>query len=496
MALFRLAPLVLLSAVAYASTPANFWVGDDYNYIGPKGLDRVVGFFDPAVPSRAFYRPMNWTSWALDYFLYGITPFGWHVSSILIHTVAIIAIALAVLKLFNNWNLALLVGALFAVHPSHPETVTWIGGRADEVCGLFYFPALLFFVAYLRRRQEGKEGRADRSLYWLAFAMAAGTLLSKEMGVTIAAALLLTDFFFFTPEGRMRDPGYWQQRIRLHLPFILLVVAYGAMRYFLVAAHIVTNTYSGPSQLSLQGMINATTSNIMLAAGLWGGPLWVQSMPGPIKVLVLLAGLAVAAGLVRWLGRHAMYAVLWTVVTLLPTSNLSASRWMYIPSFGVCLLAGLVVVKLLEKRSTEEGLRRRVGYGFALLLVAGWGIAVVYENVLWHRSGEIARSLLTQVKALEPEPPRPATVYFSGAPANYKTALLFNTGLPSAMSLIYPTGGVDLHEVEQRLPDPVIQDALKTPPVLRPNPLFMGYSDGVVQEYSSMDQLLRATGKR
>src|ERR1044072_8426679 len=78
-----LVAVALLAVAAYASTPFNFWVGDDYNYLGPKGIDRIISFFESNVALRAFYRPLNWTSWALDYALWGTVPFGWHVSSIM-----------------------------------------------------------------------------------------------------------------------------------------------------------------------------------------------------------------------------------------------------------------------------------------------------------------------------------------------------------------------------------------------------------------------------
>src|SRR5947208_13903813 len=81
----RLGVLVLAVVTAYASAPFNFWVADDYNYIVPKSLDKVIAFFDPTVPSRGFYRPLNWTSWSIDYALWGKSPFGWHLSSILLH---------------------------------------------------------------------------------------------------------------------------------------------------------------------------------------------------------------------------------------------------------------------------------------------------------------------------------------------------------------------------------------------------------------------------
>src|SRR5437879_13775036 len=59
------AAVVLAAIAAYASTPFNFWVGDDYNYIFPKSIERVIGFFDPTVPTGGFYRPLNWTILAI-----------------------------------------------------------------------------------------------------------------------------------------------------------------------------------------------------------------------------------------------------------------------------------------------------------------------------------------------------------------------------------------------------------------------------------------------
>src|SRR5215211_2768532 len=108
---------VLLSVVVYITTLFNFWVSDDYNYIVPKGPDRVLGFFDPTVSSRAFYRPVNWTTWALDYAFWGKSPLGWHLTNILINAVACLAVTLLAHRLLKNWPIALLAGAFFAVHP-------------------------------------------------------------------------------------------------------------------------------------------------------------------------------------------------------------------------------------------------------------------------------------------------------------------------------------------------------------------------------------------
>ncbi len=226
-------------------------MADDYNYVVSKGVDRVLGFFDPTVPTRAFYRPLTWTTWAIDYWLWGTSSFGWHVSSIIFHAAVTVVVALLVFRLLKSWGVALAAGALFAVHPAHPEAVTFIGGRADLVCGLFYFPAVLFFVIYLQRRTEG---RSAYGFYALAFIMAAGAVLGKEMGVTLPLIPPDRSLLFLSSRRYLNLPD-WRRRIIPHLPFLALVAGYALMRYYLVAAGIVTNTYSGPSLLEPERLL-------------------------------------------------------------------------------------------------------------------------------------------------------------------------------------------------------------------------------------------------
>jgi hypothetical protein len=493
-ATWGLASLALLSIVVYLSTLLNYWVADDYNYIVHKSLDRVLAFYDPSVPSRAFYRPVNWTTWAVDFALWGKSPAGWHLSNILINTVACLAVALLAHRLFKNWTVALLAGAFFAAHPTHTETVSFVGGRADEICGMFYFASLLLFVVHLQRRAAR---RPHTALYVLSFVSALAALLSKETGATLPLALLLTDAFFFTPPGKLLSFAYWRNRIVAHLPFLELIGGYAAIRYYLISSGQVTNTFSGPSQWSLQGLLDAAAGNVMLAAGVWGGPRIASTLPNGAKVLLVLAALAACVAVVRFLGKPAVYCLLWIVVTILPTANLSSARWLYIPSFGICLLAALLIDRLANILAARYRQSSRVPYLLAGALILLWASAVLYLNVQWYRSGEEARSILAQIKKLVPDPPNGATIYFAGAPYYYRSVYLFNTGLPAALPLIYDSPNIELHEVEQPLPDPVINDALADPPKLRPNSIFLGYKNGEVRRYPSFHDLVQSgTGKQ
>jgi hypothetical protein len=520
----RLGVLVLAVVAAYASTPFNFWVADDYNYIVPKSIDRVVAFFDPTVPSRAFYRPLNWTSWSIDYALWGKSPFGWHLSSILFHAITTIVIACIAYRLLNDWWPALLAGALFALQPAHTETVSWIGGRADLVAGLFYFPSVLFFVMYLQKREAAgrRPVTGDRSpvtghrslLYALALLCAVGALLGKEMGVTVPVALVLTDLFLYPPaRWRSQSLRYWLGRLVPHIPFFGIVALYALMRYYLVAAHIVKTVYGGPKLLDPAGLLNAAASNVMLVVGLPNGPRFVPDAPVFLKVAIVLAGLAAAVLLARWLGRWAIYSLLWLAFTLLPTANLSQLRWLYIPSFGVCLLGALIAKRLVERAENHAGGRWAVGSGqrsaifqrfrwanpgyiFITALLLFWGLGTIYQNVVWHESGEEARSILRQIQTFVPDTTQPVTIYFGGAPTYYKTVFLLNTGLAASMTYLYPDRPISLHEIEQPLPDPVIKQALATPPKLGPNPIYLGYRNGMVSLYPSMQALVHAGLKK
>src|SRR5215212_2296458 len=69
-------------------------------------------------------------------------------------------------------------GLVFAIHPAHVESVSWISGITDPLAALFYLPALLWYV---RHRQEG-GGLGGRGLA-LSIAFFALSLLCKETAI-------------------------------------------------------------------------------------------------------------------------------------------------------------------------------------------------------------------------------------------------------------------------------------------------------------------------
>lgn len=108
-----------------------------------------------------FYRPITELTLAGDYLLYGNKAPGYHLTSILFHYVNCMLVYFVGLKILSlsdknkdqdkrrNQLVSFLVAAIFAVHPSQAEAVSWILARADLVgaffCLISVYAALLYF---------------------------------------------------------------------------------------------------------------------------------------------------------------------------------------------------------------------------------------------------------------------------------------------------------------------------------------------------------------
>jgi len=124
-----------------------------------------------------FYRPLQRLTFTADYALFGFdAPWGWHLSSILVHAAAAVALFFLGLKLSGGRaGLAFGAALVWAVHPLQTSAITYVSGRADPLAALFGFAALALALHSL----DAKRPLAA------AFAAAAflAALLSKESGI-------------------------------------------------------------------------------------------------------------------------------------------------------------------------------------------------------------------------------------------------------------------------------------------------------------------------
>src|SRR4051812_25937397 len=125
----------VLAAVVYANALHNPFVYDDHDTVlSNRSLADLsnVRFLLVYTP----FRPLVNLSYALDRFVWGIDPFGFHVTSVALHVVASMLFCVLLQRLLRDggtrrWSgVAAFAGAaLFAVHPLQTEAVGYVSGR-------------------------------------------------------------------------------------------------------------------------------------------------------------------------------------------------------------------------------------------------------------------------------------------------------------------------------------------------------------------------------
>src|SRR5437870_8657366 len=133
------------------------------------------------------YIPLTWMTLGLDYLLWGMNPFGYHLTSLLLHAANAVVFFFVVGRILtlalpspSERGHALAVSAgfaalVFAIHPLRVESVAWVTERRDVFSGLFY---LLTILVYLRAGEQGARGGGGG---WLSVAGLVGGMVSQSM---------------------------------------------------------------------------------------------------------------------------------------------------------------------------------------------------------------------------------------------------------------------------------------------------------------------------
>ncbi|MDA0990629.1 MAG: tetratricopeptide repeat protein, partial [Verrucomicrobia bacterium] len=172
------------------------------------------------------WHPLTWLSHQLDCQLFGLQAGLHHLSGLLLHCASVIALYLVLVGLIGAtgrngrlWPCAFVV-AIFAIHPTHIESVAWAAERKDVLSTFFWILTMGAYGKYVGVRgsgfrvqgsgfrvqgshvdPSGAEGRRRARLWYTAalFSFALG-LLAKPMLVTLPFVLLLLDYW---PLGRV-----------------------------------------------------------------------------------------------------------------------------------------------------------------------------------------------------------------------------------------------------------------------------------------------------
>src|SRR5213079_1879512 len=129
------------------------------------------------------WHPLTTLSHMLDCQLWGVRAGGHHFTNIVLHTIAVVLLFLVLQQMTGAIWQSAFVAALFAIHPLHVESVTWISERKDVLSAVFFMLSLAAYTRYVRT--------LSLTSYFLVLLFFALGLTSKPMLVTVPFILLL-----------------------------------------------------------------------------------------------------------------------------------------------------------------------------------------------------------------------------------------------------------------------------------------------------------------
>lgn len=214
---FILGGLVILTALLYSNSLNNDILNfDDVEYFSlyPEVLQlswaSVVKYFSGYYV--LMYQPLPILTFAINYAMSGLDTTPLHLLNLCFHLANIVLVYHFIKELSEKPVIALIVAALFALHPMNVEAISWISARSSTMYTCFYLLALLNYVKYCKNDFKSKY-----ILYTGAFFLL--SLFSKAQAVTLPVVLLLLDYFYHRKITK--------RLILEKIPFFILSVVFG-----------------------------------------------------------------------------------------------------------------------------------------------------------------------------------------------------------------------------------------------------------------------------
>jgi len=424
---FPIPAIIAISFLVYLNALRNGFVWDDmvliYDNEGVKKWgcfweNFVRDFFDTTDDTIEFkygyYRPIISLSYMLDYALWGLRPWGFHLSNVIFHTISSVLVYVISGSIFRNRPASLATALLFACHPIHTESVTWVSGRTDVIAGVFF---LLTFYLYQKAiaplvliakdrlsgsREVFKLFFARGKIFYIcsivAFAVA---MLCKEMAATLPFLIIAYTYYFV----KLPDKKLIRKLFIFSIPYFAVVLLYGVTRFFILEIHTVVNPGGeemkglSPTAFSFMKTILIYLFKLTYPAHLSA---YIQnpmsfSITEPV-VISSIAGVFLLIFLVVWLKNRwgsISFFILFYLVTLLPLSNfirisapwdmgfVTAERFLYIPSLGFCGIIATLLTRGWETRKSASTIWRYVSVSLLIAFLAAYAGLTFVRNRDW-----------------------------------------------------------------------------------------------------------------
>jgi tetratricopeptide (TPR) repeat protein len=312
--------------------------------------------------------PLTFLSFALDYHLWGLNPFGYHLTNIILHAINTGLMVLLADRLFRHsliksgiltetklhyqWTL-LLAGLLFGIHPLRVESVAWVTERKDVLNGVFSLGSILYYLRYVQLKEVLGAKNGVKQAYFFALLFLMLSIMAKPVSVVIPMMLLVIDWY---PLGRLHK-GSMLPILLEKIPFLLLSASFSLFFIYKGAQdNLLFSLDALPMHLRILISGNGLFEYVKLVLYPLGIiPLYTLPNSIPPSFAVKTGAIVIICCFCFYAGRkHQFIPALWLafVIPLLPVIGLFqnglqayAARYTYLPSIAPSIVgAGLIAV--------------------------------------------------------------------------------------------------------------------------------------------------------
>ncbi len=383
-------------------------------------FDRIRWMFTTRLMQH--FQPLTWLTYAVDYALWGMDPWGYHLTSILLHAAAAGVFFWVVRHLLyravGGASGEILVGITagaalaaltFGIHPLRAESVAWATERRDVTSGLFFMMTL---AAYLRASTCVGAAR----FRWMGASLVAYllSLMGKASGMTLPFVLIVLDAY---PLGRLGSPG------RRRTPSATRGVWLEKLPYLVLGTAVAVNAFLAQYYSTAMDSIEAFPWSARLAIASYAtafylyktflpfglSPMYLPDHPFNPTAWHILLGAAVTVvvslGVIWGARRWPAGLALWAAYLLLlgPVSGLAkvgdqiaADRYTYLPCLSWAVLVGAAWLSTYCRRA-RSGRWQRAFVGAsagALLVLVGLAQLTQRQVGIWHDTVTLWRHAL------------------------------------------------------------------------------------------------------
>lgn len=365
-----------------------------------------------------YYRPLLLLSFALNYVIHGIKPFGYHLLSNAFHIANGIFIFLILLMVFKKHFPAFIAALLFLIHPLQTEAVTYISGRGDPMSVFFMLLSLWLFIKY--------EIKKKKSYFVGSLLSMIAAILSRETAFLFPVLLMIFYTPFYSVSGGFTRKVFVS--FKKSFPFWVISVVYIILRLTAFNFKNTLNFYSqandytqhlsyrlytfGHVLLEYFKLIFAPVGlhmerDLPLKTSLFQWPVWLSVLL-VLGIIFLIfrfykkeKGFKDRSRDIFVFSRFRVWFFSWSwffvslapVSGIIPINAIMYEHWLYLPLIGFFALAGFYIYRLFELVKNKKNLKIILS-----VLIVGYfsffSIQSIKRNIIWGKPIEFYENIL------------------------------------------------------------------------------------------------------